>query len=50
MTQEEAIARVIGAAREMAQIRSDDPDKSKEEEKEIEELWEAIELLDTGVV
>lgn len=50
MTQEEAYGRIIRAAREMAQIRSDDPDLSEEEKKEVEELWEAIELVDLGVV
>lgn len=50
MVQEEAIARVIAAARELAQLREDYPDKDEEDQKETDLLWEAIELLDTGIV
>lgn len=45
MTQQDALELVLSAARQNAQIRSDDPDVSDEEQAETETLWEAIELL-----
>lgn len=46
MTRDDALAIIIAAARAHAQSIADDADKSRDEEAEEAELWEALECVE----